>query len=246
MFNLFKKTPPLGNYAFLGTDMHSHLLPGIDDGAKDLDDSLSLITQLRDMGYRHLITTPHIMADLYPNTPGIIREKLEEVRAAVKAAGINITIDAAAEYLMDEGFESLLEQGDLLTLPGKRVLVEMSFISAPPKLEQYLFRLQTKGFRPLLAHPERYLFFRDDFKKYAELRERGCEFQLNLLSLTGYYGKPTRENAVALLKADMIDYLGTDLHHNRHADNLNAALEDQKIAKLLNGRPFKNNQLTGA
>jgi tyrosine-protein phosphatase YwqE len=119
----------------------------------------------------------------------------------------------------------------------------MSFISAPPKLEHYLFRLQTKGYRPLLAHPERYLFFREDFKRYGELKDRGCEFQLNLLSLTGYYGKPTRENAVALLKSDMIDYLGTDLHHDRHADNLSAALEDRNIAKLLEGKTFKNIQL---
>ncbi|MEQ8703237.1 MAG: CpsB/CapC family capsule biosynthesis tyrosine phosphatase [Phaeodactylibacter sp.] len=243
MFNLFKKTPPLGNFAFLGTDMHAHLLPGIDDGAKDIEDSLSLITQLQQMGYRHLITTPHIMADLYPNTPSIIRGKLEEVRKAIAAAGIDITIDAAAEYLMDEGFEPLLEEGELLTLPGNRVLVEMSFISAPPKLEQYLFRLQTKGYRPLLAHPERYLFFHDNFKKYHELKERGCEFQLNTLSLTGYYGKPTRENAVALLKAGLIDYLGTDLHHDRHADHLRAALESSSIAKLLTSNTFKNQQL---
>jgi tyrosine-protein phosphatase YwqE len=244
MFNLFKKTAPLGNFAFLNTDMHSHLLPGIDDGAKDMDESLELISKLSAMGYKHLITTPHIMADLYPNTPAIITEKLKEVRKAISNAGIDITLNAAAEYLMDEGFEPLLEEGELLTLPGKRVLVEMSFISAPPKLEQYLFRLQTKGYRPLLAHPERYLFFRDDFNRYSELKERGCEFQLNLLSLTGYYGKPTRENAVALLKADMIDYLGTDLHHERHAEMLSGALEDRGIAKALKGKTFKNQLLT--
>ncbi|MBV6654824.1 MAG: hypothetical protein KI786_13755 [Mameliella sp.] len=244
MFNLFKKTPPLGNYAFLTIDMHSHLLPGIDDGAKDIDDSIALITQLSNMGYQHLITTPHIMADLYPNTPAIINEKLQEVRVAIKAAGIDITIDAAAEYLMDEGFEPLLEEGDLLTLPGNRVLVEMSFISAPPRLDQYLFRLQTQGYRPLLAHPERYLFFRDNFNRYTELKDRGCEFQLNLLSLTGYYGKPTRENAVALLKAGMIDYLGTDLHHERHAEKLSEALADRSIAKLIRGIAFKNSALT--
>lgn len=243
MFNLFKKTDPLGNFAFLGTDMHSHLLPGIDDGAEDLEHSLKLIRALSSMGYDHLITTPHIMADLYPNTPAIIREKLEEVRSAMQAEGIAVTLDAAAEYLMDEGFEALLEAGTLLSMPGKRVLVEMSFISAPPKLEQYLFRLQTRGYRPILAHPERYLFLREDFKKYGELKERGCEFQLNLLSLTGYYGKPVRENAAELLKAGLIDYLGTDLHHDRHAQNLQAALQDRSIAKLLKGKLFKNPDL---
>ena len=117
MFNLFKKTAPLGSFAFLETDMHSHLLPGIDDGAKNIEDSLELISQLAAMGYKHLITTPHIMADLYPNKPTIIREKLGEVRSAIRHAEIDVTLDAAAEYLMDEGFEPLLEKGDLLTLP---------------------------------------------------------------------------------------------------------------------------------
>ncbi len=240
MFNLFKKTDPLGDFAFLSIDMHSHLLPGIDDGAEDLEHSLKLIRALSRMGYDHLITTPHIMADLYPNTPDIIQEKLEEVRSALKAEGMAVTLEAAAEYLMDEGFEALLEKEALLCMPGRRVLVEMSFISAPPKLDQYLFRMQTKGYRPILAHPERYLFLREDFKKYEALKERGCEFQLNLLSLTGYYGKPVRENAAELLKAGLVDYLGTDLHHDRHAQNLEAALQDRSIAKLLKGKLFRN------
>ncbi len=173
------------------------------------------------------------MADMYPNTPEIIGEKLAEVRAAMKDVGLNIPIDAAAEYLMDEAFGEKIKAGSLLTLPGNRVLVEMSFVSAPPNLGQHIFQLQTKGYKVLLAHPERYLFFRDNFKKYKELKDRGVEFQLNLLSLVGYYGKPTQDNAKALLKAGMIDYLGSDLHHERHADNLERLLADRKLNRLL-------------
>lgn len=240
MFNFLKRGQPLGTYDFLGTDLHSHLLPGIDDGAKDIAHSLSMIQELVAMGFKKLITTPHVMSDLYPNTPAVIHEQLATVRLAVRQEGIAVEIDAAAEYLMDEGFEALLDEGELLTLPGRRVLVEMSFIAAPPKLEQYLFRLQTKGYRPLLAHPERYLFFREDFGRYRELKERGCDFQLNLLSLTGYYGKPVRDNAVALLKAGLVDFLGTDLHHERHAARLRGALEDREIGRLLKGKGFGN------
>ncbi|MGH1433696.1 MAG: tyrosine-protein phosphatase [Lewinella sp.] len=233
MLNLFRKHPQVPSYGTLALDLHSHLLPGIDDGAKDVGHSLALIRRLQGMGFTRLFTTPHIMADMYPNTPEIIGEKLAEVRAAMKDVGLNIPIDAAAEYLMDEAFGEKIKAGSLLTLPGNRVLVEMSFVSAPPNLGQHIFQLQTKGYKVLLAHPERYLFFRDNFKKYKELKDRGVEFQLNLLSLVGYYGKPTQDNAKALLKAGMIDYLGSDLHHERHADNLERLLADRKLNRLL-------------
>lgn len=233
MFNLFKKQPLLSSYAALGLDLHSHLLPGIDDGAKTVEESLALIRRLQGMGFERFITTPHVMADLYPNTSEIILEKLELVRAAAKENGLAVQIDAAAEYLMDEAFGDKIKSGDLLTLPGKQVLVEMSFVSAPPNLDQYIFQLQTKGYKVLLAHPERYLFFREDFKRYEALRDRGVAFQMNLLSLAGYYGKPTQDNALRLLKAGMIDYLATDLHHERHADNLERLLQEKKISRLL-------------
>ena len=244
MFNFLRPTPPLHSFGFLQVDLHSHLLPGIDDGARDLDHSLALIRRLADMGFTQLYTTPHVMADLYPNTPDLIRAKLAEVRAAVAAAGMTIKIDAAAEYLLDEGFGDQLNAGTLLTLPGNKVLVEMSFVSAPPNLDQTIFQLQTKGYQVLLAHPERYLFMRDNFERYAALKERGVELQMNLLSLTGYYGLPTRDNAVKLLKTGMIDYLATDLHHERHADYLEQLLLDRKLSRLI--RKFAGSMRNGA
>jgi tyrosine-protein phosphatase YwqE len=245
MFNFFKKQPLLSSYSFLGLDFHSHLLPGIDDGAPDIETSINLIRHLQSMGFEYLYTTPHVMADMYPNTPKIILDKLAIVREALAEAGINITIEAAAEYLMDEAFGEKIKSGELLTLPGNRVLVEMSFVSEPPNLGQYIFQLQTQGYRVVLAHPERYLFLSNQFQQYAELKGKGVAFQLNLLSLSGYYGKPTRDNAIALLKAGFVDYLATDLHHEHHAVFLERLLVDKKVNRLLRNYKdsFKNREL---
>jgi tyrosine-protein phosphatase YwqE len=209
--------------------MHSHLLPGIDDGAPTLEESLSLIRQLQALGYQKLITTPHIYTEFYPNTSAIIQEKLALVRQACTEVGINIPIDAAAEYFMDDHFASLLETGDLLPIWDNLILVEMSFMGAPPQLEEYIFRLQTKGFVPVLAHPERYTFMHQNLRQYERLKDMGCKFQLNLLSLTGYYDKSIMQVSEKLLKKGWIDLLGTDLHHQRHLD----FLKDGQTNKLV-------------
>ena len=243
MFNLFKKTARLKDYSFLGVDLHSHLLPGIDDGARSVGHSLALIEMLQNLGFHTLITTPHVMAEMFVNNPEIIKHKHNEVLAALKEKESGIQLHAAAEYLMDEGFGDKIDSNKLLTLPGKRVLVEMSFFAAPPMLEDYLFRLQTKGYHPVLAHPERYLFLKGDLKKHRELKDRGCEFQLNLLSLGGYYGKPTRESGYQLLEAGMIDFLATDLHHEGQAERLQEMRWDKHMAKVLGKLEFKNGEL---
>ncbi len=242
MFFRKKETPP-ANFGFLKADLHSHLIPGIDDGAKSLEESLALIRGLKDMGFSRLITTPHILTEMYRNGRQNILPGLETLRKALKQEGIEMQIDAAAEYMMDDGFAAILQQGDLLTLPGNRVLVEMGFINPPPQLHDYLFRLQTKGYRPLLAHPERYLFLKERFSDYERLREVGCEFQLNLLSLYGYYGKPVRDTALKLLKNGMVDFLGTDLHHETHLENLKGLLSDSAVMNLLTRQTFKNIEL---
>lgn len=242
MFSIFKKHTQklVSDFAHIQVDIHSHLIPGIDDGADSIETSLKLIRQLQALGYKHLITTPHVMSDLYPNTKQSILQGLEHLQKAVKAAEIDIEISAAAEYYMDEYFENIIRNDEILALPGNRVLVEMSFVTAPPNLFHYIFKLQTKGYRPILAHPERYLFLKKNYHEYARLKEYGCEFQLNLLSLTGYYGKPSQELAFKLLKNKMIDYLGTDLHHERHAAALHRLLEDKKAMEVISQQDFSN------
>lgn len=245
MFSIFNKKPaPALDYSVLGLDLHSHLVPGIDDGADSPETALALIRQLQDMGYQQLYTTPHVMSDLYPNNPSSIAEAFEKLTKAMHQSGIDISIHAAAEYYMDDTFNNIItEDHELLTLPGKRVLVEMSFVSAPPGLFHYIFRLQTKGYQPVLAHPERYLFLKKNFSQYERLKEYGCEFQLNLLSLIGHYGQPVQETAFKLLKNNMIDFLGTDLHHQRHAELLQKALADKMVQRYLSQYPFKNTEL---
>ena len=205
--------------------MHSHILPGIDDGSPDMETSLQLIRAMQAMGYRQLIATPHVMTDFYPNTRSIILQKRDAVQAAVEKAGIDIVIGAAAEYLIDENFEILYQKEPLLTLPGGYVLVEMSFFQPYPNFHKVLFDLQMKGYKPIFAHPERYSYFRHT-DQLQQIKDYGALLQMNLLSITGYYGKPIREQAQKLIDKDMIDFLGTDLHHARHAELLAKGLPD--------------------
>lgn len=204
----------------LRTDMHSHLIPGIDDGAPDIDTSLNLIKGLIDLGYTKLITTPHIMSDYYLNTPYIINDGLKELREAVKKEGLNVEINAAAEYYVDEYFEERLEKEALLTLQGKMVLIEQSFTEEYPRLRDVTFKMQLKGYKPVLAHAERYPFYANDKPKYEILKAAGCILQVNLLSLQGYYGKVERNAANFLLKNGLAELLGTDCHHDRHIKRL--------------------------
>lgn len=198
-------------------DIHSHLLPGIDDGAKNLDDSISLITTMYSYGIRNFITTPHVLGDVYPNSSEVILEKLEEVKKALLERGYDdISINAAAEYMMDEQFVERLEKGDILTLKDNMILVEMSYFNAPINLYDILFEIQLKGYKPILAHPERYNFYHNNFENYYKLKKAGCLFQLNLLSLTEQYGTSVKKTGEKLIKENLYDFVGTDTHHKNH------------------------------
>ena len=210
--------------------MHSHLLPGIDDGAPDLVTSLELIKGLSVLGYRHLITTPHVMTEVHPNTRDTILRKEEEVQEALLEAGIPITIQAAAEYYVDEAFVSLMAKERLLTLPGNRVLIEQSMIQAFPDLMQVIFDLQMKGYRPVLAHPERYTFYTrlSDLERFAD---RNVELQINLLSLSGYYGAGPKKMAKALVDQGLVSFVGTDLHHPNHLSRIKDMMKEPLLAE---------------
>ena len=208
----------------LSCDMHSHLIPGIDDGVKDMESSLKLIRGLIDLGYKKIITTPHINQDIFPNTPAIIREGEAAVIAELQRQKIEVEFRAAAEYLMDDHFTRALEAGDpFLTLKDKMILVELSFAVPSINLKEILFDLQLKGYQPVLAHPERYLYFGANKAWYDQLRDAGCLFQLNLLSLRGYYGKDSHQLAEWLIKKKYVDLLGTDMHHERHLEMLGSS-----------------------
>jgi protein-tyrosine phosphatase len=234
MFFFKKKEIPLSDFFSKGfVDIHSHLLPGIDDGAKDLEDSISLIQKMASYGIKNFITTPHILGDIYPNTPEIIKNKLQEVRAELlKRNMTDITIDAAAEYMLDEQFSAIIENGEILTLKDNFVLVEMSYFSPPINLYDILFQLQLKGYKPVLAHPERYNSYHNNFEQYHKLKTAGCLFQLNLLSLTEQYGKGVQKTAEKLLKENMYDFVGTDTHHQMHLELLRKIATPKNLKKL--------------
>ncbi|MEL6925999.1 MAG: CpsB/CapC family capsule biosynthesis tyrosine phosphatase, partial [Bacteroidota bacterium] len=226
-----------------GVDMHSHLIPGIDDGAKQIEESIKLIRSLVDMGYRKIITTPHIMGEYYPNTPETIRAGLDQINAALSNQNLEVEIEAAAEYYLDEHFEQLLAaNSELLSFSGKHILVEFSMLVEPVNATELIFQLKTRGYQPILAHPERYLYFEKNFEKFEAIHALGCEMQVNLLSLAGYYGKAQKRLGTKLLKSGMIDYLGTDLHRKSQIEFLRN-IADKEITKLIRSQDFKNNSL---
>ena len=233
---------PNANFSFLGADMHSHFIPGIDDGAKTIEESLSLIEEMITMGYNTIITTPHIMIDYYANTPSIIQNGLAILRQAAEEKNLTITIKAAAEYYIDEYFTALLDKEPLLTLYQKEVLVECSMLYEPPMLADVLFNMASSGYRPVMAHPERYVFLHNNMDKYREFKDRGCLLQLNMLSVTGYYGKNIRLAAEQLLAEGLYDYIGTDIHHEKHTEAIKNLLSS-KAYPLLSGYPFLNSRL---
>lgn len=219
MLSIFKKKRTVTtDLSALRTDMHSHLLPGIDDGSPDAETSLRLISGLQNLGYSRLVTTPHIMWDLYRNDAGTIGGAFNQLPPTP------VPLHTAAEYFLDDHFDQLLESNTpLLTIKDNWVLVEFSFVTAPMNYKEKIFELQIKGYQPILAHPERYNYFMQHKQVFDELRTAGCMFQLNLLSLTGYYGKGPLELSRHFIKNKWVSLLGTDLHHDRHLHALRSS-----------------------
>ena len=245
MFGLFKKdkakVAQILDFVSIGLDMHSHVLPGIDDGAKTIEDSIVLIKQLMGLGIKKIVATPHIMSDYYRNTPQTIQNALYTLKAALAEQQIDIKLEAAAEYFFEEGFMALIEKDEVLSFGNNCVLFEFSFVSPPPVYIPYLQKLKDKGYQPILAHPERYPYFTPE--QYKNLKDWGIWFQLNTISLTGYYSPATRKIAEMLVDNGMIDLISSDMHHIRHADALRHSLEMPYLQKLLADNTLKNNLL---
>ena len=225
--------------------MHSHLIPGVDDGSPDLETSLRLIRGMMDLGYKKLITTPHINRDFFPNNPENIGAGQAAVVSELKRQSLAVEFHAAAEYLLDDGFEPRLAADEpLLTVAGKLVLIELSFVVPAMNIKDLIFELQLKGYQPILAHPERYLYFAANKGWYDQLRDAGCLFQLNLMSFAGHYGREARELAAYLLKKNYIEYLGTDLHHERHLDIIRSSESIYRaVQQLLDAGVLRNASL---
>ena len=203
------------DFSSLKTDIHSHLIPGIDDGSTDMVTTINLVKQMQHLGFSKLITTPHVMSDFYRNTSEIILNGLNNLRAELKAQNINMKIDAAAEYYIDYDFEQKIGKEKFLTFGENYILVELSFIEAPKNIFDIIFKLQLEGYKVVLAHPERYMFF--TMKDYKELMNRGVFLQINCLSIIGYYSEAIKKKVNDLIAKNMVSFLGSDCHNMHHA-----------------------------
>jgi protein-tyrosine phosphatase len=239
VFSIFSKKS--NKTVSLVADIHSHLLPGLDDGVKDFDEALTLIKRLRDLGYKKLVTTPHIMSDTYRNNPSIIHDRLKELILYVSENSVNIKIEAAAEYYLDTWLiNEVNENKPLLTFGDNYLLFEMNYMTEPYQLKDFIFKTITQGYKPVLAHPERYHFM--TLEKAEDLRDRGVLLQLNILSFIDYYSKPVRHLANQLVDQGWVSFLGSDCHHLRHVAFLEEAIKNKYFKKAL-ALPLLNNQL---
>lgn len=217
-------------FHLLKKDVHSHIIPGVDDGSPDEATSVNLIKGLIDLGYEAFTATPHVMEDIWKNNTQSISEGHARLLAALQAAGISHPVQKAAEYLIDGNFEKLLEEKTpLLTIKDNWVLVEISFVQPPLQFKEILFEMQMQGYQPVLAHPERYAHYHFNKAELEAIKNTGCLFQSNLLSFSGYYGPEILQFAERMAKYGLVDLLGTDLHHERHL----SALRNLKFTKAL-------------
>jgi tyrosine-protein phosphatase YwqE len=242
LFNRGKAKPPM-DISPLVTDMHSHLIPGIDDGAPDMTTVITILELMSNLGFKTVITTPHIMNDLYRNTSAIIQEEEAKVKEAIQKAGIQIEFKAAAEYLLDEGFGRLVERKELLTVSDNYILVELPYFNPPANLKEIIFDVQLAGYKIILAHPERYTYWHGNFGHYEDLHARGLHFQLNIISTSGYYSANTRKLSERLIDAGMIDFLGTDIHNLHYFNMVEKALHEPNLMKLIHSGRLKNPDL---
>lgn len=244
--NLFgKREPALGDadLSVLRCDVHSHFIPGIDDGAQTMDQSMELLTAMAELGYKKVVTTPHNMADGYKNTPEVILGGLERVRDEAKRRGIAMEIDAAAEYYLDHELEQKVAERKVLTFGDNYLLFELPFISEPAVMLSVIFQMQTAGYRPVLAHPERYAFWYNDFSKYERLKERGALFQLNTIALSGAYGPQAKQIAERLIDAGYYELLGSDCHGMNHVQAIRNTLARPYLHKLIASGKLLNSTL---
>lgn len=232
-----------GDLEFLQIDMHNHILPGIDDGSKSLEDSVILIDGLSNLGIKNFICTPHVMDLVHPNNEKTISDSFNKLQQHLKKINNPATISFSAEYMIDDGLNTLINSNKLIPMPNNYVLIEMSYLSESKALFKTIMDIQSLGYKPILAHPERYNYYHTNFNIYKQIKDAGCALQLNLLSISSYYGISVKTSALALIKSGMYDFVGSDIHHEKHLNALNEIVKKYPIEKLLNTCTIKNSEL---
>lgn len=217
----------------LHTDIHSHLIPGIDDGSPDMDTSLALLKELEMLGYKKIITTPHVKTEYFQNDVTKFDDLCERLRRAARFEGIKLDIEVGAEHLLDEGVNQRIKNGQFKTFGDNYLLVELPFMFPPFGLDGYIFELQLAGYKLILAHPERYLYWLNDFNQFIRLKDSGVLFQVNIISLGNYYGKDVYNLAKKLIDNNMVELLGTDTHSAKHIEAVRKSCSSSLLKKLL-------------
>lgn len=245
MFNLFRKRKeaiPL--FESLGTDIHCHLIPGVDDGSKNYEESIECIRRMYELGYRKMYITPHFQYPRYPNVEEDIKCRYEDLKKKVKESGVGMElIGVGGEYRIDDGFKKRVENPCFLKISDKYVLVELSLHQPRLGIAEVIFELQTKGYEVILAHPERYPYLGSTSQELERLKDQDVYFQINVLSLSGFYGEMARKTGYDLIDRGWVEFLGTDMHNMKYAEALTDASHDKKIRKLLDKCEFMNCKL---
>ncbi len=247
MFSIFKKSAKIEPQvkSGLSVDLHSHFLPGLDDGAETLEESLEMLRAFADFGYTKVITTPHLIYEFYKHDENTIRESCQWMNEQLVAEGINLLVEPAAEYFLDDHFMERVEAEDdsFITFgKSKFLLFETPVMNEPIYLKQALFKLRMMGYNPVMAHPERYAYLQYKFDKVQELFDGGLYLQVNIMSLAGYYNKVAQKLAEKLIDMDMVHFLGSDCHKPRQLVVLKDAFKTKHYQKAL-GLDLKNNKL---
>jgi protein-tyrosine phosphatase len=243
LFGTEKKLDPIDIAGLIKTDMHSHLIPGIDDGSKSMEESISLIRSFKEIGYSKIITTPHIMSDYFKNTPEIINEGLSKLKDELNKQKIEIEIEAAAEYYLDFDFIDKIHSEKLLTFGNNYLLFEVSYLNEPDNIDAVIFELQTSGYKVILAHPERYPFWGNNPNRFETLKDKEVFFQININSLAGHYSPGAKKVAEKLIELGMVNFIGTDCHHANHLKYMEEALRSPALHQLVQSGKLLNHTL---
>lgn len=233
MFSIFSFNKNILDAGMLSgmTDVHSHLLPGVDDGMGSAEESYQACRYLEKMGVKRIFLTPHIMEDLPDNHPSFLKQRFDTF---VENNPSGIEFRLAGEYMMDNGFDGQLKEG-MLTVGDNYVLVETSYMAASPDVPRMLYELSVRGYCPLIAHPERYLYM--PLEQLLALKDRKYAFQMNLMSLAGVYGKDVQKRALFLLREGHYTFVGSDIHklsvYQRALSALSLSKDDRKALGIL-------------
>ncbi|TRZ43446.1 hypothetical protein D3A96_10800 [Robertkochia marina] len=244
MLQFFKKKQSILPLLRGLSDIHNHVLPGIDDGSRNPEESKKMLLLYRELGFQKVYCTPHIMEDYFH----LNKEKITTTRNSffegLSPREQQLTLHPAAEHLMDGQFEKLLEEDSFMPLKDNYILVETGFMARPMNLDEMIFKMNTKGLTPAFAHPERYGYLKT-LKHFKELKDRGMTLQLNLLSLNGHYGKTVQQKAEMLLKEGLYDFVGTDAHKPMHLEIIGDMRVFKEVLGPLKGVVERTNEVFG-